>query len=209
MLNDPDVQNSASLVRETDTSVSPSVRDSQDAQEEQDDPEDDRSVADLAEAESHRELATDRRIDGPDEPPVRPRRHRRRHYDGHEEPVGPRNGEGVQIQRAEGETEEPRGAGDDGERDGIDGFTATVANRHSVTVSPQHKICEGRDRVLSMETTSQGDPRVLFVMNLVLSSVFAAVVIWGLSTVDITQFTIVNVGSLALVVMAATYLITR
>ncbi|MFB6090050.1 MAG: hypothetical protein ABEJ97_03240 [Halobellus sp.] len=60
-----------------------------------------------------------------------------------------------------------------------------------------------------METTSEGDPRVLFAMNLVLSSVFATVVVWGLSFVEIAPFTPVNVASLALVLMAATYLITR
>jgi hypothetical protein len=60
-----------------------------------------------------------------------------------------------------------------------------------------------------METTSQGDPRVLFAMNLVLSSLFATVVVWGLSFVDIAQFTLVNVGSLALIIMAATHIITR
>ncbi|MFA1609810.1 hypothetical protein [Halobellus rubicundus] len=60
-----------------------------------------------------------------------------------------------------------------------------------------------------METTSEGDPRVLFAMNLVLSSIFAAVVIWGLSFADIAAFTPVNVASLALVVMAVTYVVTR
>ena len=60
-----------------------------------------------------------------------------------------------------------------------------------------------------METTSQGDPRVLFAMNLVLSSIFASVVMWGLDAAAIAQFTLVNVASLALVIMAATYLITR
>ncbi|MDQ2056276.1 MULTISPECIES: hypothetical protein [Halobellus] len=60
-----------------------------------------------------------------------------------------------------------------------------------------------------METTSQGDPRVLFVMNLVLSSLFATVVVWGLDLVGIAAFTPVNVGSLALVIMAVTYVMTR
>ncbi|WP_435184191.1 hypothetical protein [Halobellus sp. EA9] len=60
-----------------------------------------------------------------------------------------------------------------------------------------------------METTSEGDPRVLFVMNLVLSSLFATVVVWGLGFVDIASFTPINVASLALVLMAATYVVTR
>ncbi|RLM56814.1 hypothetical protein DVK02_10055 [Halobellus sp. Atlit-31R] len=60
-----------------------------------------------------------------------------------------------------------------------------------------------------METNSQGDPRVLFVMNLVLSSLFASVVVWGLDFVGIAAFTPVNVASLAIVLIAVTYAITR
>lgn len=56
--------------------------------------------------------------------------------------------------------------------------------------------------------SSQGDPRVHFVMNLVLSTVFSAVVIWGLSVVSDLPFDWVNVAVLALVVMLATYLVT-
>lgn len=47
-----------------------------------------------------------------------------------------------------------------------------------------------------------------FVMNLVLSTVFSAVVIWGLSVVSDLPFDWVNVAVLALVVMLATYLVT-
>ena len=35
---------------------------------------------------------------------------------------------------------------------------------------------------------SQGDPRVLFVMNLVLSFFFSAFVVWGLAFLDMIQF---------------------
>ena len=56
---------------------------------------------------------------------------------------------------------------------------------------------------------SQGDPRVLFVMNLVLSSIFAAGVVWGLEFVGLAGFTVWNVASLALLLMAVTYVVTR
>lgn len=59
-----------------------------------------------------------------------------------------------------------------------------------------------------METTSKGDPRVLFVMNLVLSTLFASVIVWGLSYLDIVGLTPINVASLALVLMAVTYVVT-
>jgi len=56
---------------------------------------------------------------------------------------------------------------------------------------------------------SQGDPRVLFVMNLLFSSAFAAGVVWGLSFIGLAGFTVWNVASLALLLMAVTYLVTR
>ena len=56
---------------------------------------------------------------------------------------------------------------------------------------------------------SQGDPRVLFVMNLVLSSAFAAGIVWGLDFVGLVAFTVWNVASLALLLMAVTYVVTR
>ncbi|RDZ41957.1 hypothetical protein C5B89_08455 [Haloferax sp. Atlit-47N] len=55
----------------------------------------------------------------------------------------------------------------------------------------------------------EGDPRVLFVMNLVLSTVFAAVVVYGLSYLDLAAFSVVNVASAALVLTAVTYLVTN
>ncbi|WP_181861659.1 hypothetical protein [Haloplanus salinus] len=56
---------------------------------------------------------------------------------------------------------------------------------------------------------SQGDPRVLFVMNLVLSSAFAAGIVRGLDFVGLVGFTVWNVASLALLLMAVTYVVTR
>jgi len=56
---------------------------------------------------------------------------------------------------------------------------------------------------------SQGDPRVLFVMNLVLSSLFAATIVWGLSFLDVVDATVWNVASLAVLLMAVTYVVTR
>jgi hypothetical protein len=56
---------------------------------------------------------------------------------------------------------------------------------------------------------SQGDPRVLFVMNLVLSSLFAYGVVWGLELIGLVEITVWNVASLALLLMAVTYVVTR
>lgn len=54
---------------------------------------------------------------------------------------------------------------------------------------------------------NDGDPRVLLAMNIVLSSLFSTVVVWGLSYLDLAALTLENVAGLALVVFAATYLI--
>lgn len=54
---------------------------------------------------------------------------------------------------------------------------------------------------------SPGDPRVLFVMNIVFSTAFAAIVLWGLSVIDLAPFTPQAVAGLALVLSLLTYLV--
>ena len=54
---------------------------------------------------------------------------------------------------------------------------------------------------------SPGDPRVLFVMNVVLSTAFAAVVVYGASLAGLGPFTLRRVGGLALVLILLTYLV--
>jgi hypothetical protein len=56
---------------------------------------------------------------------------------------------------------------------------------------------------------SKGDPRVLFAMNLVLSTVFAYAVIWGLSFIDLLSFAWRSVGILTALLMILTYLVVR
>ena len=57
--------------------------------------------------------------------------------------------------------------------------------------------------------TSQGDPRVHLVMNLVLSTLFASVVVWGLSFLDLAAFTLRNVAFGALVLAVLTFVVIR
>lgn len=57
-------------------------------------------------------------------------------------------------------------------------------------------------------TSSRGDPRVLLVMNLVLSTLFAVSIIWGLSFVGIVEYTLINVATAAILLFAATYAVT-
>ncbi|MFB6152065.1 MAG: hypothetical protein ABEJ40_09700 [Haloarculaceae archaeon] len=52
---------------------------------------------------------------------------------------------------------------------------------------------------------SQGDPRVLTVMNAVLSFLFSTVVVWGLSFVGLGEFSWTNVGVATLFLFVATW----
>jgi hypothetical protein len=54
---------------------------------------------------------------------------------------------------------------------------------------------------------SQGDPRVLFVLNLVLSFAFSAFVVWGLELLQVTTFTWQRVGLATATLMLLTWLI--
>lgn len=54
---------------------------------------------------------------------------------------------------------------------------------------------------------ARGDPRVHVVMNAALSTVYAAVVVWGLDFIDLVAFTVRNVAVAAVVIFALTYLI--
>ncbi len=56
---------------------------------------------------------------------------------------------------------------------------------------------------------SDGDPRVLFALNAALSSLFAAIVVWGLSFVGVVEFTPLAVAALAAVLVGLTHLVVR
>ncbi|EMA49429.1 MULTISPECIES: hypothetical protein [Halococcus] len=53
---------------------------------------------------------------------------------------------------------------------------------------------------------SQGDIRVLLVMDLLLSGVFSAVAVWGLSVVGLLAFSWPTVGLATLLVAMLTYI---
>lgn len=54
---------------------------------------------------------------------------------------------------------------------------------------------------------SQGDPRVLSVLNLLLSFVFSLVVVWGLSFIDLAAFSWTNVGLATLALFLITWVV--
>ena len=55
---------------------------------------------------------------------------------------------------------------------------------------------------------TRGDPRVLVAMNVVLSTAFAAMVVWGLSLLGAAEFTLINVGTGAVLLIALSYVVT-
>jgi hypothetical protein len=56
---------------------------------------------------------------------------------------------------------------------------------------------------------SEGDPRVLFVMNLVLSAVFGTGILWGLDFVGLATFNVTNAAVATLLLMALTGIVIR
>ena len=57
--------------------------------------------------------------------------------------------------------------------------------------------------------SSRGDPRVLFVMNLVLSTLFCYVVVRGLDFIDAVGFSWTLVAGTTAVLVIVTHLVTR
>jgi len=58
-----------------------------------------------------------------------------------------------------------------------------------------------------VEVSSQGDPRVLAVLNLLLSLVFSTLVVWGLDFTGLGSFTPTNVGIATLVLFLITWVV--
>jgi hypothetical protein len=52
---------------------------------------------------------------------------------------------------------------------------------------------------------SEGDPRVLFVLNVVLSLVFSYMVVWGLDFIGAVEFSLLNLALATAVLVLATH----
>ena len=66
----------------------------------------------------------------------------------------------------------------------------------------------GNDGFDDAMTSSQGDPRVLLVMNAVLSTLFAVSIVWGLSFVGLLDFSPLNVATAVILLFTVTYAVT-
>jgi hypothetical protein len=69
-------------------------------------------------------------------------------------------------------------------------------------------MSDGDDGFDAGASGSQGDPRVLIAMNLVLSTGFAATIVWGLDVLGAAELTLINVATGAILLFALTYVIT-
>lgn len=57
--------------------------------------------------------------------------------------------------------------------------------------------------------SSDGDPRVLLVLNAVLSALFAGMLVWGLALVTNLEFGLTTVALVAVALFVLTHVITR
>jgi len=55
---------------------------------------------------------------------------------------------------------------------------------------------------------TQGDPRVLIALNVLLSTAFAAMVVWGLSLIGAAEFSLINVATGAILLVAISYVVS-
>ncbi|MEF8778780.1 MAG: hypothetical protein V5A36_07700 [Natronomonas sp.] len=58
-------------------------------------------------------------------------------------------------------------------------------------------------------SASRGDPRVLFLLNVILSAMFGTTIVWGLSLLDAAELSLINVATATIVLVALTYLVTN
>lgn len=56
---------------------------------------------------------------------------------------------------------------------------------------------------------TRGDPRVLFLLNVVLSVSFGATIVWGLSVLGAAELSAMNVATATIVLFALTYLVSK
>lgn len=55
---------------------------------------------------------------------------------------------------------------------------------------------------------TRGDPRVLIALNVLLSTAFATMVVWGLSLLGAAEFSLINVATGAILLVALTYAVS-
>lgn len=54
---------------------------------------------------------------------------------------------------------------------------------------------------------SKGDPRLILILNAVLSTWFAWTVVWGADLLNLIEYSLTNIATLALILFALTYVV--
>lgn len=58
-------------------------------------------------------------------------------------------------------------------------------------------------------SSSSGDPRVLLVLNALLSALFGTTIVWGLSLLEMAELSLVNALTATIIIFAFTYLVIK
>jgi hypothetical protein len=82
-------------------------------------------------------------------------------------------------------------------------------NKRRASTAPTAVVSAGTKshRLLLPAMASDGDIRVLLVLDLLLSAVFASVVVWGMDVIGLVTFSLQNVILATFVLAALTYLV--
>lgn len=56
---------------------------------------------------------------------------------------------------------------------------------------------------------SKGDPRVVLALNVVLSTLFAVTIAWGMGFVGFLEFNVVNTATIAILLFAVAYAVSK
>ena len=68
---------------------------------------------------------------------------------------------------------------------------------------------DGRDGLQEGLESSKGDPRVLTVMNAVLSTAFAGMALWGLDLIGALEFSLTTLAFVAICLFLLTHTVTQ
>jgi hypothetical protein len=81
-------------------------------------------------------------------------------------------------------------------------------DREEFPEDDREEFGDDRDGFSEATSRSEGDPRVVIALNAVLSTVFAVTITGGLAYLEVVEYTLVNVATMAVVLFSVAYLAT-
>lgn len=73
----------------------------------------------------------------------------------------------------------------------------------------QHMSDNDQNRFEEGISSSSGDPRVLLLLNVLLSALFGTTIVWGLSLLEMAELSLVNALTATILIFAFTYLVIK